>query len=198
MGLKFASGEIPDVICVDRDSLKQWADQGILAEIPEDLLKSFAPNSYRVTFEMEPNVLRLGRVNGKLHVLCSVPYGGLRYSPAVFRDDWLEKHGITKMPETLEEYEQAFYKIANEDPDGNKKKDTFGLSKSGMRIIFGSYGLSGDKDNLWIKKGDKVVYSGIQPEIKEVLQLLNKWYKDGALDLEFITGENTGRYWAIS
>ncbi|MNW18704.1 hypothetical protein D3C71_2183690 [compost metagenome] len=38
----------------------------------------------------------------------------------------------------------------------------------------------------------------IQPEMKEGLKLLAKWYKDGVIDPEFVTGENKGGYWATS
>jgi putative aldouronate transport system substrate-binding protein len=41
-------------------------------------------------------------------------------------------------------------------------------------------------------------FQAVQPEMKDALKLLNKWYKDGVLDPEFITGENTGGYWALS
>jgi len=43
-----------------------------------------------------------------------------------------------------------------------------------------------------------VVWGGVQPEIKDVLELFAKWYKDGVLDPEFVTGENQGGYWALS
>ena len=36
------------------------------------------------------------------------------------------------------------------------------------------------------------------PKAKEALALLNRLYKDGVLDPEFITGENQGGYWALS
>ena len=34
--------------------------------------------------------------------------------------------------------------------------------------------------------------------MKEALELLRKWYADGVIDPEFITGENKGGYWAVS
>jgi putative aldouronate transport system substrate-binding protein len=34
--------------------------------------------------------------------------------------------------------------------------------------------------------------------MKDALTVLAKWYKDGVLDPEFITGENKGGYWALS
>lgn len=40
----------------------------------------------------------------------------------LWRKDWLDKVGITKAPETLEEFEKAVYAFAEKDPDGNGKK----------------------------------------------------------------------------
>jgi putative aldouronate transport system substrate-binding protein len=34
--------------------------------------------------------------------------------------------------------------------------------------------------------------------MKDALAVISKWYKDGVLDPEFVTGENKGGYWALS
>jgi putative aldouronate transport system substrate-binding protein len=52
--------------------------------------------------------------------------------------------------------------------------------------------------NQWQEKNGQLVYSSIQPEMKEALGVLAKWYRDGIIDPEFITGENKGGYWALS
>ncbi|WP_158560440.1 hypothetical protein [Paenibacillus contaminans] len=61
--------------------------------------------------------------------------------------------------------------------------------------MYGAFGFLPDR---WTEKDGKLVYGAVQPEIKEALTLLNKWYKDGVIDPEFITGENNGGYWALS
>lgn len=125
-------------------------------------------------------------------------------NPTVWRGDWLENVGITKTPDTLEEFEEAFYKFANDDPDGNGKDDTYGLSLSGLPVIFGAFGyLPGYSahdwhDWFWQDRDGELVFGAVQPEMKEALALINKWYEDGVLDPEFITGENMGGYWALS
>ena len=48
--------------------------------------------------------------------------------------------GIDKIPETLEEAEEAFYAFANNDPYGDGKKNTYGLEQTGLQSIFGAYG----------------------------------------------------------
>lgn len=44
-------------------------------------------------------------------------------------------------------------------------------------------------DGYWIERDGKLVYCNIQPEMKEALALLRKWYQDGVLDPEFIMDE---------
>jgi putative aldouronate transport system substrate-binding protein len=62
-------------------------------------------------------------------------------------------------------------------------------------MVYGAYGYI---PGQWKNKNGQLVYSSIQPEMKEALGLLAKWYKDGVIDPEFITGENKGGYWAVS
>lgn len=196
MNLKFASGEIPDRMVVNGFStLQQYVNQDLLAEIPLDMLKKYAPNVYAKTEKEMPNAFEYAKVNGKIYGIPKlVMYDRFR-SPIVWRGDWLKNVGIEKPPETIEDFEKTIYKLANEDPDKNGKKDTYGLSASSLPLVYGAFGYLPDR---WSQKGDKLVYGAVQPEMKDALQLLNKWYKAGVIDPEFITGENTGGYWALS
>ena len=199
MNLRFANNEIPDVFTAKNiNMLTNWANQDLLAEIPEATIKKYAPNigkeidSYKA---IDANVWKIGQVSGKSYGILAHNADFVYPSPVIWRNDWLANLEIKKLPETLEEFETALYKIAKEDPDKNEKNDTYGLSANGF---FAIYGTSGYWPTFWNKVGTEVVWGGIQPEIKEVLKLFNKWYKDGVIDPEFVTGENQGGYWAIS
>lgn len=196
LGLKFASGEIPDRMAVRSfGDLQKYASQDILAEIPLDMLKKYAPNVYAMTEKSFPNAFNYAKVSGKIYGIPKLSFYSTFRSPIVWRGDWLKNVGIDKSPETLDEFEKAVYKIANEDPDKNGKKDTYGLSQSSLSLVYGAYGY---QPNYWAEKDGKLVYGGVQPEMKEALKLLSKWYKEGVIDPEFVTGENKGGYWALS
>ncbi|WP_199613611.1 extracellular solute-binding protein [Paenibacillus alkalitolerans] len=205
LNLKFAAGEIPDFMSdgVKRENLQQYVKQGVLMELPEEVIKEFAPDLYEKALAYEPKWLKFAMVDGKIYGLPEMVNSGKR-TVTVWRGDWLKKVGITKTPDTLEEFEEAFYKFANEDPDGNGKKDTYGLSISGLAGVFGAFGYlpgysSFDwQDWFWHERDGKIVNGAVQPEMKDALALIHKWYKDGVLDPEFITGENMGGYWALS
>jgi putative aldouronate transport system substrate-binding protein len=112
----------------------------------------------------------------------------------------MRKVGVAEAPETLAEFESLMYKFANEDPDGNGKKDTYGLSRDGFMAVFGAFGVVpfDDKTPYWMAKGGKLVNHAVAPETRQALEILAKWYKDGVIDPEFVTGENQGGYKHIS
>ncbi|MDF2667728.1 MAG: extracellular solute-binding protein [Paenibacillus sp.] len=196
MNLKFASGEIPDrMLTKGFTVLQKYVDQDLLAEIPLDMLKKYAPNVYAKTEKEFPNAFEYAKINGKIYGIPQLNMYDRYRGPVIWRGDWLKNVGITKAPETLEEFETALYKLTNEDPDKNGKKDTYGISKSGVTNIYGAFGYLPDR---WNERDGKLVFGAVQPEMKEALKLLNKWYKDGVIDPEFITGENNGGYWALS
>ncbi len=212
LNVKFAAGEMPDIIKVTGGlaTVKRYVDNGILAPIEKETVKKLAPTYYDI-IENHPQVDNAWpsvSYNGKFYGLPRFSLNGQYPTAVVWNKTWLENVGITKTPETIEEFEEAFTKFRNNDPDKNGKKDTYGLSDFIMPVILGAYGFPAIDDfktllqapeelNYAVKDG-KIVLSSIQPEMKEALALLNKWYKAGLIDPEFITSENTGGYWANS
>ena len=195
INLMIASGDIPDVIqMVDQN--KYYKD-GIIGGWTEEFFREHAPNLSRYIDETDPSAWQIAKFDGELmySIPCFRKYDTI-VTPVVWRTDWLENVGITEIHRTLEEFEEAFYKFTKEDPDGNGKNDTYGLSETGIRTIYGAFGSYRGK---WLLGDDgKVVYGDVKPEMKQALEVLHKWYVDGVLDPEFVTGENEGGYWAIT
>ncbi|HBG76440.1 MAG TPA: ABC transporter substrate-binding protein [Clostridiales bacterium] len=197
LSTKFAGGEIPDVLYVNSASnFSNYVEQQLLAEIPPEMLEKYIPKTIASLQEDYERILLLGQKDGKQY---TIPIGTYFHNqfhePIVYRGDWMEKVGVTSAPTTLEEFENLMYKFSNDDPDGNGAKNTYGLSTSGLNMVYGAFGF---QRKQWVEQDGKLVYSSIQPEMKDALAVLAKWYKDGAIDPEFITGENKGGYWAIS
>ncbi|MEG0740852.1 MAG: extracellular solute-binding protein [Clostridia bacterium] len=193
---KFAKGEIGDIIDVKGlDKLYTYVDQGLLAELSPEFLKENAPFLYNDYIkEDEKHVLRYTTINGKNYGLPNISANSF-HKVIMWRGDWLKTLGFDKAPETLDEMEKAVYAIANNDPDGNGVKDTYGLSKTGMEMVYGAFGYLPE---LWQERDGKLVFGAVQPEVKEALTTLAKWFKDGVIDPEYVTGENQGGYYAIS
>ncbi|MFB9277489.1 ABC transporter substrate-binding protein [Cohnella cellulosilytica] len=211
LNVRLAAGEMPDVLKItNRQNLPKYVNQGILAPIPLETIEKHAPTYVKFLNENYPEVWDGVKYNGEIYAIPMTNLNGTYPTVVIWRQDWLEKVGISKVPQTIEEYEEAFVKFRNDDPDGDNKKDTYGLSDFALPNILGAFGYPGITDFKGAAKGDasksvqftmkdgNVVLTSIQPEMKEALSVLQRWYKAGLIDPEFITSENTTGYWADS
>ena len=198
LNVRIAGGEIPDVFTVNDSQYRTYAKQGVLSEVKEETLKEKAPNFYELAKQNgEEGIWEAMKENGKIYGIPSLSPNGKYHIVPIWRDDWLKKVGIDKIPETIDEAEEAFYKFVNEDPDGDGQKDTYAMSTYGIHAVLNAYGGHPLKF-YWTERDGKIIQSAVLPEMKDALARLNKWYKDGLIDPEFITGENKGQYWANS
>lgn len=204
LNIRIATGEVPDVfVSTSSKAFYNYVNQNVLAEVSEEKIREKAPALAAAVDGYDPDSWKFSKVDGVNYAVPLYNYNNRFHIASVWRDDWLKNVGINKIPETIEEFEEAFYKFRNEDPDGNGVKDTYGLSDKGIfNSIFGAFGfLPRDMTTtnaMWREKDGELVYAGIQPEMKEALGLLAKWYADGIIDPEFLTGENTGGHWSNS
>ncbi len=201
LALKISTGEVPDTFVIDGSMLlySKFVNQGALKEIDLDVVQEIAPSVY----ENQEPYRDLLTVNGGVYAFTKEK-GNLKWPLAVvWREDWLEAVGIDKVPETLEEAEEAFYAFTNDDPDGNGRDDTYGLGLAGLDMIFGAFGGipwgPWPQYWLWLEDGEGGLQNAaVMPGMKDALALLQKWYADGVIDPEYVIGENKGGYWAIS
>ncbi|NSW89674.1 MAG: extracellular solute-binding protein [Firmicutes bacterium] len=192
IALRVASGEVPDLFRIQpATNFLNYYEQNILMEIPRDVLEYYAPEMVAHYKELiGPDVFtKYYNFDGGLYGIPVIQHKNIYRKPVLYRGDWLKNVGMEKEPDTIEEFEKAMYAFAHEDPDRNGKKDTYGLSKEGMSVVYGAYGY---QPNIWTEKDGRLVFGGIQPEMKEALGLLRKWYADKVLDPEFVTGEKVG------
>lgn len=194
LNIRIASGDVPDVISTIKDSqFRNFIDQKVVSEIPEKYLKTNFKTLYdAIEKDGKAGAWDYSKENDKIYGIPTFNLDGRYHMVNIWRDDWLKKVGINKIPETLEEAEVAFYKFVNEDPDGNGKKDTYALSNKGIEAVFCAYGAY-PYGMFWTMRNNKIVLSAVVPEMKEALKKLAQYYKDGLIDPEFITGENKGQ-----
>ncbi|MDY3032004.1 MAG: hypothetical protein SOS24_09695 [Clostridia bacterium] len=186
-----AGGEQVDLIYeLDPANVKQDADQGLIMEVPYDIIKKYAPTVYNIICEQAPEAWLYSRVEDKNYGIPNLNYNNARARSGVWRTDWLKNVGIDKIPETIVEMHDALYKFANNDPDGNGKKDTYGMSSditnwhTMFTDIFGAYGVLPFD---WMKSNGEVVYGGFEDGTTEALKTLQQWYSEGIIDPDFIT-----------
>ncbi|MCQ4087841.1 extracellular solute-binding protein [Saccharibacillus sp. JS10] len=197
--LKIAQQGAPDLLRVRQpQDLLKVQQQGLVTEIPLDTLEHSAPNLFAALNKYAPGYLEDGKIEGKLYGIPVINPTNAYRIPVVYRQDWLDKLGL-KVPDTLAEFEKMIYAFTFEDPDGNGIDDTYGLSMEGMNVVFGAFGQIVFADQLYFnEKNGKKVIGALEPEMKEALRYLRKWYADGVIDPQFLTGENKGGYKHLS
>ncbi|MCK5128692.1 MAG: hypothetical protein KAQ68_02480 [Clostridiales bacterium] len=202
VNMLISAGESPDVwhnvSIADYDI---YIEQGVIREIPLDLVSTNCPgyveylsNSLSTMDDPWTYVRRdEGKVYGMLQLWSLGPYSrGLG-----IRQDWLINVGITKTPETLEEYEAAMKAFSMDDPDGNGENDTYGLTGyinttnddilESFTFVFGAFGVT---PNTFIANdAGQIVRGEVEPGAKEALTVLNRWYTEGYIDPEFMINQ---------
>ncbi|KRE98870.1 hypothetical protein ASG89_28305 [Paenibacillus sp. Soil766] len=191
-----ASGQVPDIFPIDanENDMAAWADQGVIANFSRNELKKNMPNYMKALETTDAGAWEVGFYKGKDWGIPKVwPSGSSSFIPG-YNEAWLKKVGYNEPPKTLAELEDVLTKFVNNDPDGNGKKDTYGMSARGklpiqmFTSVFAAHGVNPYAFKLGAD--GKVVYGGITEETRTALNLLNKWYKSGLIDPEFLTTDN--------
>ena len=197
LNLLIASGEVPDVMSIAFPEIASFKDQGVVGGWDEAFFREWAPNVAKAIDEWGgEEAWAYAKLDGKMYTIPQFNYNARFATPNVIRTDWLRAVGIDAVPATIAEAEAAFTAFTRQDPDGNGRDDTYGLSEAGLSAIYGAYGF---QPKMWLERDDgTLAYGSGFPEAREALELLAKWYADGILDPEYVTGENTGGYWALT
>lgn len=195
LNAQISAGDIPDVFNVSSSQLKTLVDNGMVMDLT-DLFEQNASDFTREMMEADDyTALNQCKMNGRLYALPNVS-GNHDGVPIMWiRRDWMEKLD-KKAPTTLAELEDLAQAFVSEDPDGNGQNDTYGIALSsdvygnafcdltGIMEIFGAH-------NGWVEKDGKAAYGLVQPEMKDVLETVHKWYQSGIIDQEFIAKDTS-------
>lgn len=192
--VEMAGGNVPDfMLLTDPRDVQQAAEQGFLMEVPFDMIEKYAPTYMKMINDAAPSTWLYSNYDNKNYGVVNLNPTGDHATLSLWRKDWLNKVGISKVPETLDEMEEAFDGFVNKDPDGNGKKDTYALSGdvkdwwSTFSDTFGAYGLL---PFSWVDDGKgQVTYGGLDKKVKDVLARLASWYKKGYIHPDMITDE---------
>ncbi len=218
LNTRLAGGTAPDVfLAQSATTLRSYYDQGVIKTWDEEFLQANAPHVYDFIMngaaygDLLPYVDQwktASKVDGEMCVLPSFkPDGSMPYKTLIYRGDWLEKLGVAEeaLPKTVDDFVALMTRFAKEDPDKNGQDDTYGMSVTAMKALFGAYGLgeegfAGGGNGIFVERDGKLVNSDVTEEAKQVIELLAKMYADGLIDPEFVAGKESvaGSYWAIS
>jgi len=119
-----------------------------------------------------------------------------------YRKDWMDKIGITKVPETIDEYGEALIAFTKKDPTGTGAQ-TWGRSPfNSLKFdddVYHAFGaaVGHHANGFWRKRGDKIALDWVDPGLKEGVAWFAKMYKEGAIEPDGIVApiEAWGTKW---
>ncbi|WP_285075435.1 extracellular solute-binding protein [Paenibacillus sp. UMB7766-LJ446] len=190
LGVSLAAGRIPDIVRVNPYQLRQLSNAGLIQDL-SDVYQTYASPLTKSILEAEGNgPFEAATIDGKL---MAIPETASSIETAQYlwiRTDWLERLQLHP-PVTMEDVLEISKAFTERDPDGNGQRDTYGLALTNhlWDPVMGAAGLMAGYDaypNIWIKGADgKLVYGGIQPEVRKALQVLQTMYLEGQIDPDF-------------
>ncbi len=193
--LMLASGNLPDVI--EHNWLKgstrgpeNAIEEGVILRL-NDLIEEHAPN-FSEYLKDNPEIDKMIRTDeGSIYVFPFLRgHDKLKvfYGP-VFREDWLKKLNL-ELPETISEWENVLRAFRDQDPNGNGIKDEIPLTipvwqilQPGYASLIGTWGITGE----FFHVNNKIKYGPIEPQFKDFVVTMNKWYEEGLIDKDFAT-----------
>jgi putative aldouronate transport system substrate-binding protein len=179
LSVRMASGNFPDLFMVDRQQLIEFSKQGLLLDLTSYMDKL----DQTVAFIGEDSVKK-GMVDGKVYAISKSPQ--IPYNTYWIRKDWLEKLQL-QVPKTVEELSTVAEAFTKNDPDGNGKPDTIGLTGGKIGAfspVFGAFGV-GMPGNFYEKDG-AVVNGLYDPAMKEALEFIKNMIATGSVDPELL------------
>ncbi|MBP1989345.1 extracellular solute-binding protein [Paenibacillus eucommiae] len=186
MNLSIASGEIPDFFQVSAVQFMQLAEAGMLADLTE-VYEKHASDGVKALLTEEGNIaLDSATIDGKL---MAIPFTSPSREGAQMlyvRVDWLKKLNLPE-PKTMDDVLKISEAFTSQDPDGNKKQDTYGLAVDmDFYLLTGFFNSFHAYPRMMIKDdADKLTYGTIQPEIKTAFGKLQEMFRGGQIDPEF-------------
>ncbi|NBD27748.1 extracellular solute-binding protein [Paenibacillus glycinis] len=196
LNIAIASDDLPDITPVSASQLKRLVEDDGLEDLTSLYDQYGSELTKNILSQDGGNAIKSATFDGKLYGLPNMT-SGLGQSHVLWvRTDWLKKLGLPE-PKTMDDVLKTAEAFAKQDPDGNKKADTYGLGIT--KDIFGFYaGMEGffngfhSYPNTWVKDASgKLTYGSIAPETKAALQKLQELYKNGILDKEYGTKDAT-------
>lgn len=202
--LCIATGEMPDVMIVDRTMFRQLVDSDMIWDLTEVYEKCALPLVKECHASYGDRLMREVTVDGKIMGIPGTQIAG-QHGLLWIRQDWLDAVGL-QVPRTLDEVEAVAKAFIEQDPGHNGAGKTVGLTATEdvvgeYNVGFGLYPLFNYFDaypKSWIEVDGKAAYGSIQPEMKAILQKLNEWYENGILDKEFAVRKQTDREALVS
>lgn len=181
-----ASGDIPDVCQVDKTTMKQMAEAGLILDIAPYFEKYASERLKSLIADAGVKSIEAATFDGIQYGFPFVDCDLERADMLWLRQDWLDKAGL-KAPESIDDLEKVmieFQKIAGDGAVGMRVGSTANLPG-----FFNAYGVY---PGAWTKGLDSTLqYGKATLDMKVPLAKLADWYAKGLIDKEFYVKDDT-------
>ena len=198
-----ATGDIPDLLCVNSAQLKVLSNSGLIRDDLYDVYMANAGEGMRTIIEGVGGdaAIPSATYDGKMMAIPILNTSPGEEVPVLWlRTDWMQKLGLED-PQNWDDLYKIIDAFVHQDPDGNGVDDTIGLTFSkdlwnsnfqmdGLFNVFGSY----PKKNFWVddpNEEGKVIFGAFADETRAALEVVSKMYADGLIDAEFAVNDNS-------
>ncbi|RCW76741.1 extracellular solute-binding protein [Saliterribacillus persicus] len=178
----FATSSLPDAVFLkNQTTFIQFRDA-----IQDD--QFWEIGSYLDEFEnlskLKENVLDNTRVDGDLYTI----YQGrpLSRQGLIYRKDWADNLGL-EAPTTTDEFMEMARAFTEDDPDGNGKDDTFGLTDR-SDLVYGAFKTVSSwfgTPNEWGEKDGKLLPEFMFDEYKDTMDFFKEMHEKGYINQDF-------------
>lgn len=194
-----AASQLPDAFAIDAlgtTNYTKWTTQGIVRALPENLDQY--PNVKKILEDPGAAAYKtpMGSPDAKFYAIPRPTYPTADMwandVAVLYRKDWMQNVGITKEPETMDEFITMMKAFANNDPDGNGKKDTMGLTMYNagwLQFLMMGYEPGITVGSGWIRdtQTGKWTQAFMTDGFLEGVLAMKKLYDEGGMDLDFAT-----------
>ncbi len=186
--LMLTEEELPNIIFDWNNNPDLLIEDGVIYDLTEYIPK-YAPDYYELITSDPAIYASVTTTKGKLWGFYNILESdyNMTYTGPVIRQDWLDECGL-EAPVTMEEWENVLVTFKE------KYNATFGFTKGYMNDAsigtgVGAYGTFGLK--WYVDDNGDVQLAQEQPEWKEYMSVLNKWYNMGLIDKDSFSMDNT-------
>lgn len=185
-----ASGSLPDIFSIDAIGTSfyhDWISQGVVKGLPEDLSKYENLNKY-----VQADDIEALKIDGQLYCIPRKTYPDNVWNAidrtVIYRWDLAQKAGVTKEPETWEEFSDMMTKIIQADPEGKK---IAGLTTTATSLLDGflfTYSLplamsdGSGSDYKWVEQDGKYIPAYFTGDAVSTFQLARDLYTSGVIE----------------
>lgn len=192
MMLDAQSGEMADIVYTeplyDLYSFATFIDQGFFRDLPNEIIAKY-PNVNKQLSDSDV-CKAIVEQYGANYILpkpdsLDPSYYVAERKGIFYRKDWLANVGITEEPKTYEDFYNMCKAFTLNDPDGNGKNDTYGLTSDGFGNFRYFLASTGHSNMNWVKGEDGTwTHGALMEDNIEPLEWFRKMYAEGYIDPE--------------